>query len=644
MPFQIMQWNCRGVISKWPEIKPVLIEKGCDVICLQETHFLSTDQYDFNLHNYTLYNYFAHEYRRKGGVCIYISNKWPHYKIDINTGLQAVACSVRIGATRLSICSLYLPPNEPLSQHELYNIISQLPQPYIICTDANSRHLLWGADRCDQRGNIWEQVIRREALHVLNDGCPTRLDDYTGLWSHIDITLSTSDIGQYLEWQTDDDLHASDHCPIYITCDMNQRATNTPDANFRWNLTKAKWTEFMDACDLRFEDSAGDANCLNMTRCIIDTATRTVPKKFGKGKYNCPWWTEECKEATRNRKRALNRFRRSHRNTQLLEYKQAKAKARQVIRKAKKESWERLLHMFNHTTPIRELWDVIKRFTKKERFQRPLPILKIGGNTVDDPVEVSNVLGQYYSDMSSSRNYRPFFRDNIQDMNEQMPEFTSDNSEIYNEEFKMSELERAVSLCGNTSVGPDMVHYAFFKHMNDRQLQEILKLINYIWCTGNYPQEWRHSIIIPIKKPGKSGENPEAYRPIQLTSCFSKLMERMVANRLTWYVEDKNMISKYQSAFKKKRCTTDHLIRLESNVRHGFFYNKYTLAVFLDLKSAYNLTSTVALLTKMYSLGFRGRLMIFLKEYLHNRTFQVKCGGLSNVFFYSNCPQLSYTI
>ena len=28
----------------------------------------------------------------------------------------------------------------------------------------------------------------------VNDGCPKRLDDYTGMWSHIDITLSTSDI------------------------------------------------------------------------------------------------------------------------------------------------------------------------------------------------------------------------------------------------------------------------------------------------------------------------------------------------------------------------------------------------------------------------------------------------------------------
>ena len=174
MPFRIMQWNCRGVISKWPEVKPVLIEKGCDVICLQETHFLPTDRYDFNLHNYSQYNGYSNMDRRQGGVCIYASNDLPHYQLPITTDLQAVACSARIGSTRLSICSLYLPPNDPLRLNELFNLISQLPQPFIICTDANSRHFVWGADRCDQRGNIWEQVIRREALHVLNDGRPTR--------------------------------------------------------------------------------------------------------------------------------------------------------------------------------------------------------------------------------------------------------------------------------------------------------------------------------------------------------------------------------------------------------------------------------------------------------------------------------------
>ena len=636
MPFEIMQWNCRGLISKWAEVKPFLAEKSSDAMCIQETHFLPADQYDFRINNYTIFNCYSNDNIRKGGACIYIKNDYPHFQVQLNTSLQAVACSVRIGRMRVTICSLYLPPNESFLYADLNDLTSQLPQPYIMCSDANSKHFLWGSDRCDRRGGIWEQLIRQHALNVLNTGCPTRLDDYTGLWSHIDITLSTSDIGQYMEWRTDDDLCSSDHCPIYVSCDLNERTPTGENTFHGWNINKAKWTEFQERCQLRFCAELGIDNCSIMTEELVQTASECVPQRTGKSKYSCPWWTEECKTAIRERKKALNRFRRTRLTALLMEYKRAKAKARQVIRRAKKESWEKLLHMFNYRTPVRQLWEVIRKFTKKERIQRALPVLNIGGNIIDDPHDVGNALGRFFSDISSSTNYRPNFQTRLRLMSESVPELSSDNHESYNDVFNIDELKRSVTECGNTSIGPDKVHYAFFKHLTETQLLEILNLINYIWTTEIFPLEWKHSIVIPILKPGKPGNKPESYRPIQLTSCFCKLMERMVAKRLNWYVEHNNMISKYQCAFKKGRSTIDHLLRLESEIRKGFFYNRYTLAVFLDLKSAYNLTSTVALLTKMHTLGFRGRMMNFLKGYLDERTFQVKCGGLSDIHTQEN--------
>ena len=140
-----------------------------------------SDNYDFNLFNYTAYNCYSVTNTRQGGACIYLSNKWPHFQVELNTELQAVACSARIGPTRLTICSVYLPPIDRVTVIDLNNLISQLPQPFILCSDANSRHFLWGADKCDQRGNLFEQVVRRYALHVANNGCPTRMDEYTGL-------------------------------------------------------------------------------------------------------------------------------------------------------------------------------------------------------------------------------------------------------------------------------------------------------------------------------------------------------------------------------------------------------------------------------------------------------------------------------
>lgn len=146
----------------------------------------------------------------------------------------------------------------------------------------------------------------------------------------------------------------------------------------------------------------------------------------------------------------------------------------------------------------------------------------------------------------------------------------------------------------------------------------------------------KNSIMIPIPKPGKSPQSPESYRPIQLTSCFSKTMERRVTRRLSWYLEDRDLLSPLQCGFRKGRCTADHLLRLESEVRQGFFYNKYTLAVFLDFKNAYNLTSKATLLTKMYSMGFRGRMMYFIRSYLDNRTFQVRNSCYSEIFEQEN--------
>ena len=138
-----MQWNCRGLLSKWAEIKPLLIEQASEVICLQETHFLATDDYDFRLPNYTLYNGYSPTGSRQGGVCIYVTNLLPHFQVPLTTNLQAIAASVRMDYNRICFCSLYLPPNERVTVNDLNSLITQLPQPFIICADANSRHLMW---------------------------------------------------------------------------------------------------------------------------------------------------------------------------------------------------------------------------------------------------------------------------------------------------------------------------------------------------------------------------------------------------------------------------------------------------------------------------------------------------------------------
>ena len=100
------------------------------------------------------------------------------------------------------------------------------------------------------------------------------------------------------------------------------------------------------------------------------------------------------------------------------------------------------------------------------------------------------------------------------------------------------------------------------------------------------PKSWKEATIIPIPKPGKDNTNPNNYRPIALTSCICKTLERMINERLVWYLEKNNIITEFQSGFRHQRSTNDHLVRLETFIREAFVKKEHLVAVFFDLEKA----------------------------------------------------------
>ena len=59
------------------------------------------------------------------------------------------------------------------------------------------------------------------------------------------------------------------------------------------------------------------------------------------------------------------------------------------------------------------------------------------------------------------------------------------------------------------------------------------------------PEDWHKAVIIPIPKPGKDKTD----RPIALTSCICKTVERMINDRLVWFLESNNLISRKPGRF-----------------------------------------------------------------------------------------------
>ena len=125
-------------------------------------------------------------------------------------------------------------------------------------------------------------------------------------------------------------------------------------------------------------------------------------------------------------------------------------------------------------------------------------------------------------------------------------------------------------------------------------------------------EDWRLATVIPIPKPGKDHAEPTNYRPIALTSCLCKTLERMINKRLIWYLESNNLLSRYQSGFRAGRSTNDNLVKLETFIRDAFVKKEHVVAVFFDLEKAYDTTWRYGIMKDIHKLGLRGRLPTFI--------------------------------
>ena len=148
-----------------------------------------------------------------------------------------------------------------------------------------------------------------------------------------------------------------------------------------------------------------------------------------------------------------------------------------------------------------------------------------------------------------------------------------------------------------------------------------------MWKTGKFSESWELATVIPIPKPGKDHTEPNNYRPIALTSCLCKTLERMINVRLVWYLESNNLISPVQPGFRSERSTNDNLVRLETFIRDAFVAKEHVVTMLFDLEKAYDTTWRYSILRNLQDLGIRGRLVTLIESFLADRWIQVRVGS-----------------
>ena len=122
-------------------------------------------------------------------------------------------------------------------------------------------------------------------------------------------------------------------------------------------------------------------------------------------------------------------------------------------------------------------------------------------------------------------------------------------------------------------------------------------IFNQSLATGTLPNKFKIAKVIPIFKLGDALD-PSNYRPISLLSTFSKILEKIVHNRLFTYLDSNSLLSTQQFGFRPKHSTTHPMTLLLNQVTTSLNNKKHSLIIFCDLKKAFDTCNHSILLKK----------------------------------------------
>jgi potassium voltage-gated channel Eag-related subfamily H protein 8 len=136
---------------------------------------------------------------------------------------------------------------------------------------------------------------------------------------------------------------------------------------------------------------------------------------------------------------------------------------------------------------MNKVWNMVQKIKGKNN-KTNVHHLKDGHDTLTSEQDISNKLGQIFSQNSSTQNYDPEFQKSKKQKEKTKLNFKSKNLEEYNRQFSLDELRKSLDKAHDTACGPDDIHYQLLKHLPESAHQVLLDLMNAIWETGDLPQ------------------------------------------------------------------------------------------------------------------------------------------------------------
>jgi len=428
----------------------------------------------------------------------------------------------------------------------------------------------------------------------------------------------------------------SDHYPIMFNLRVSNKFISEISSKIRLNLEKADWLKFRNTLEAVAKNiepetlgslTTSDISAM-ITEQIIKAAEESIPKVYNRSHNSLP---SEIVDVIKSKREVRKLIKKNNNLDQIKNlkshYNSLTRLVKELITKFKQKSWDKFLETLGDCpTSSRLFWQKINE-ARSAKQSSTFPTLVADNKeykTTKEKIEIfSELLSKTFSEEALVAEFDQKHKAEVDKVVSEF-KFNSDDFIPYN----TGEIIKTINkIHANTSPGEDQVQNIFLKHLPFEYVSKMLSVLVNRVVTEGIPQTWKEAKITMIPKKEGMSRDPEKYRPISLTSCLGKLVERLIKKRLYGMLEANNVIVKQQSGFRNEKGAADNLVFFTQKISETINRGKKALGIFFDISKAFDKVWHNGLLKKLIDLKIPNYILNYLKDFLNNRFFRINIDG-----------------